>query len=141
MLPLRKRASCFANGNCPLVNLFICLVITCEYMQHYKWITSVGGHVRGQRSQGLLKYLSKTIFKKRAYVFYFILIQKACEKKISGDKSLNQTLKLSMLCGLFSDALQMVKVSYALTLSATMIPYSKGSNDDALFEGIVQGMV
>lgn len=38
------------------------------------------------------------------------------------------------------DALQMVKVSYALTLSATMIPYSKGSNDDALFEGIVQGM-
>lgn len=46
-----------------------------------------------------------------------------------------------MLCGLFSDALQMVKVSYALTLSATMISYSKGSNDDALFEGIVQGMV
>lgn len=46
-----------------------------------------------------------------------------------------------MLCGFFSDALQMVKVSYALTLSATMIPYSKGSNDDALFEGIVQGMV
>lgn len=46
-----------------------------------------------------------------------------------------------MLCGIFSDALQMVKVSYALTLSATMIPYSKGSNDDALFEGIVQGMV
>lgn len=54
---------------------------------------------------------------------------------------MNETLKHSMLCGLFSDALQMVKVSYALTLSATMIPYSKGSNDDALFEGIVQGMV
>lgn len=54
---------------------------------------------------------------------------------------MNDTLKHSMLYGLFSDALQMVKVSYALTLSATMIPYSKGSNDDALFEGIVQGMV
>lgn len=42
---------------------------------------------------------------------------------------------------LFPDALQMIMVSYALTLSATMIPYSKGSTDDALFEGVVQGMV
>ena len=41
----------------------------------------------------------------------------------------------------FPDALQMIMVSYALTLSATMIPYSKGSTDDALFEGVVQGMV
>lgn len=38
------------------------------------------------------------------------------------------------------DALQMIAVSYALTLSASMIPYSTGSTDDSLFEGVVQGM-
>lgn len=55
MLPVRKRASCCANVNCPQVNLFIFHVIKCRIhvaLQHYKCITSVEGHDRDQRSHG-----------------------------------------------------------------------------------------
>ena len=35
----------------------------------------------------------------------------------------------------------MVNVCYCLTLSASSIHYTKGSNDDRVFEGMVHGMV
>ena len=38
------------------------------------------------------------------------------------------------------DGLKMVNVCYCLTLSASSIHYTKGSNDDRVFEGIVHGM-
>ena len=40
-----------------------------------------------------------------------------------------------------SDALTMVDICYALTLSSSMISYSKNIQDEKVFEAIVQSMV